>query len=150
MINKKFFNADPFDFDKKFRINYFQKSIQKLTLHHYKKCSLYKKILNSLNFKFNSSIKLEDIPMIPARVFKNYDLYSVPKNKIIKTLVSSGTTSSKVSKIFLDSENASNQVKALKQLMQSILGKDRLPMIIVDKNPRFSNRKKFSAKTAAI
>lgn len=150
MINNNFFNIDPFNFDKKFRVDYFQKSILKLTLHHYKKCFLYKKILNSLNFKFNSSTKLEDIPMMPARIFKNYDLFSVPKNKIIKTLVSSGTTNSKVSKIFLDSENASNQVKALKQLMQSILGKDRLPMIIIDKDPRFSDRKKFSAKTAAI
>ena len=150
MINKNFFDSDPFDFDKKFRVNNFQKSIQKLTLHHYKKCSLYKKILNSLNFRFSSNIKLEDIPMLPARVFKRYDLYSVPKNKIVKTLVSSGTTGSNVSKIFLDSENAGNQVKALNQLMQSILGKDRLPMIIIDKDPRFSDRKKFSAKTAAI
>ena len=106
--------------------------------------------MKKLKFKNNKKIKLAKIPMLPVRLFKNYDLFSVPKNKIIKTLVSSGTTSSNVSKIFLDSVNAMNQIKTLKNLMQSILGEDRLPMIIVDKNPKFFDRKKFSAKAAAI
>ena len=151
MFKKNFFDIDPFHFDGKYRANSFLKSIQQLTLHHYNKCKLYKKILKTLKFKNgNRKIKLEEIPMIPTRLFKNYDLFSVPKNKIIKTLVSSGTSNSKVSKIYLDAENASNQTRALKKLMQSMLGKDRLPMIIIDKNPKFSDRKKFNAKTAAI
>ena len=88
--------------------------------------------------------------MLPVRLFKNYNLYSVRKDKIVKTLTSSGTTTSNVSKIFLDSENAKNQVKALKSLMVSILGEERIPMLIVDKNPKFLDRKNYSAKTAAI
>ena len=151
MLDKNFFKIDPFDFDNKYRINTFLKSIRQLTLYHYNKCKLYKKILKTLKYKSdNKKIKLEEIPMVPTRLFKKYDLYSVPKNKIIKTLVSSGTSNTNVSKIFLDAENASNQVKALNKLMQSILGKDRLPMIIVDKNPKLIDRRKFNAKTAAI
>ena len=142
MFKKNFFDIDPFHIDGKYRANSFLKSIQQLTLHHYNKCKLYKKILKTLKFKNdNRKIKLEEIPMIPTRLFKNYDLFSVPKYKIIKTLVSAGTSNSKVSKIYLDAENASNQTRALKKLMQSMLGKDRLPMIIIDKNPKNQVRK---------
>ena len=150
MLNKNIFEKNPFSFSKEYRKKDYFDLIKKLTIHHYKKCSLYKKILNTLNYKFNFKNSLENIPMIPTRIFKNYDLMSVPKNKIIKTLTSSGTTNSRVSKIYLDNENASNQVKALKKLIQSILGEERLPMIIVDQDPKFENRKKYSAKTAAI
>jgi len=150
MFDKNFFELDPYSIDSKFRINNFKQLIYKLTLHHYNKCSLYKKILKKLKFKKNRNIKLEEIPMLPARIFKNFDLFSVSKKKIVKTLVSSGTTNTNVSKIFLDEFNAINQIKVLKNLMQTILGKDRLPMIIVDKNPKYFDRKIFNAKTAAI
>ena len=150
MLNKNFFEKNPFSFSKEYRKKDYFELISKLTIHHYKKCLLYKRILDTLNQKFNFKKNLENIPIIPTRIFKNYDLISVPKNKIVKILTSSGTTNSKVSKIFLDDENASNQVKALKKLMQSIIGMERLPMMIIDKDPRFEDRKKFSAKTAAI
>ena len=150
MLNKNFFEKNPFSFSKEYRKKDYFELISKLTVHHYKKCLLYKRILDTLNQKFNFKKNLENIPIIPSRIFKNYDLISVPKNKIVKILTSSGTTNSKVSKIFLDNENASNQVKALKKLMQSIIGMKRLPMMIIDKDPRFEDRKKFSAKTAAI
>ncbi len=150
MFDKNLFEKNPFSFSREYRKKDYFELINKLTIRHYKRCSLYKKILDSLNYKLYFTNNLESIPIIPTRIFKNYDLMSVPKNKILKILTSSGTTNSKVSKIFLDNENASNQVRALTKLMQSILGMERLPMIIVDKDPRFEDRKKFSAKTTAI
>ena len=150
MFEKNFFKLDPYLFDKKYNLRSFQNSIYKLTMHHYNNCNLYKKILKKIKFRKRKNIKLEELPMLPTRLFKNFDLFSVSKNKIIKTLVSSGTTNLNISKIYLDELNSINQVKALKNLIESILGKDRLPMIIVDKNPKLSDRKIFNAKTTAI
>jgi hypothetical protein len=150
MLKKNFFKEDPFLFDINYHNRDFKKSIYKLTLHHYDNCLKYNSILKNLRFTNNKKIKLEEIPMLPVRLFKNYDLFSVNKKKIVKTLTSSGTTNSNVSKIFLDSENAKNQVKALKNLVISIIGNDRIPMLIVDKDPKVLDRKSYSAKTAAI
>ena len=49
---------------------------------------------------------------------KKNDFFSVPKAKIIKTLVSSGTTSQHLSKIYLDRTTALNQKRALMNIVQ--------------------------------
>ncbi len=150
MINRKLFNNLPYSIEK----NYFKKSYLKeiinLTKYHFDNCKTYKKLLDTLNYKLNKKTTIQEIPFIPTRLFKNYELMSVKKNKIIKTLVSSGTSSQGHSKIFLDKVNSENQVKALKNIISSILGNLRLPMLIIDKNPKYYNRNQFSAKTAAI
>ena len=146
----KSLNSSPYSLNKKQKNNLFLNYINKLTLHHYKNCSNYKKIINNLKFKLNGQNKLEDFPMIPVSIFKKFDLQSVPKNKIVKTLVSSGTSGQKLSKIYLDKENSSNQLKVLKKIMESILGSKRLPMLIIDQNPKILDRSIFNARTAAI
>ena len=49
---------------------------------------------------------------------------------------SSGTSGKSLSKIYLDKINSSNQVKTLKNIVQSEIGDKRLPMLIVDSDPR--------------
>ena len=63
---------------------FFLNSINRLTLHHFKNCKIYKKIIKNLNFKLTNKNRIEDFPMIPVRMFKKFDLYSVSKNKIVK------------------------------------------------------------------
>ena len=134
----------------KAKSKFFLDSVNRLTLHHFKNCKIYKKIIKNLNFKLTNKNKIEDFPMIPARMFKKFDLYSVSKNKIIKTLVSSGTSGQKLSKIYLDKINAENQIRVLKGILETILGKKRLPMLIIDKNPKVLDRGTFNARLAAI
>ena len=43
--------------------------------------------------------------MLPVRIFKKFDLKSVSENKIVKKLVSSGTSGQELSKIYLDKNN---------------------------------------------
>ena len=140
---------EPFNLFGKNKKKFFEDKIKTLTLHHYKNCRQYKKIITNLKINIKNIFSLKDYPIIPARVFKNFDLMSVPKNKIVKKLVSSGT-SGKLSKIYLDQNNASNQAKVLKKIMSSILGDKRLPMLIIDQNPRILDRATFNAKAAAI
>ena len=128
----------------------FADKLTSIIKHHYKNCNKYKKILDFLNYNFKKKYKLEDQPFLPINLFKEHDLVSVPKNKIYKTLNSSGTTSNKLSKIYLDRENSYNQVKTLSQIVTKVLGKKRLPMLIIDSLHDVKNKFNLNAKVAAI
>ncbi len=129
--------------------NLFLKEIYKLTKFHYNNSREYKKIVDLLyTSKINE--KIDSIPFIPAKLFKDIDLKSVPDKDVFKILNSSGTSGGKPSKIFLDKDNAKSQTLVLNEIASEILGKKRIPMIIVDERKHILNPKKFDAKTAAI
>ena len=69
---------------------------------------------------------IEEQPMIPVRLFKEYELFSVPRGEIVKTMTSSGTSGQKVSKIFLDKINVKNQTRVLTGIITSYIGGKRL------------------------
>jgi hypothetical protein len=127
----------------------FLEEINKLTKHHYKNSTKFKNIIDKVYNKrlFASSIK--DVPFLPVSLFKEVELKSVPDNKVFKILNSSGTSESKLSKIFLDKENASKQTKALNQVVSEIIGSKRIPMLVIDERKTIKDPKKFNAKTAA-
>ena len=146
----KLLKDDFFYKEKKIKRLLIYKNLNLLTNHHFKNSKEYKKILTLLGYKQNKTYEIDKLPFIPVRLFKNHDLLSVKKEKIIKILNSSGTTNNQKSKIFLDKENATNQFKVLQKIMNRILGRDRLPMLIVDKKNTAQNRNSFNAKIAAI
>ena len=109
----------------------FEEKILNLTKDHYLKSAEYKKVVDFLyNKKFD---RLENVLFLPVNLFKHLDLKSIPDKNIFKILNSSGTSGS-VSKIFLDKKNAEDQTKALNKIMSKLLGKERLPMLILEKN----------------
>ena len=150
MIINSLLKSNPFSLNAKTKSKIFSEQIKFLTIHHYKNCKIYKKIIKNLKFKVKNKNKIEDFPMLPVRLFKKFDLKSVPDNKVVKKLVSSGTSGQKLSKIYLDKRNAINQVKVLGKIMSSILGTRRLPMLIIDQDPKLCDRSVFSARVAAI
>ena len=143
------YNKNPYDFKKNHNKN-FKKKIFELTNLHKKNCDEYKSIVNFLDVNKSKYVSLADIPFIPTRLFKDVDLFSVKKDKIIKTLLSSGTSNDGLSKIFLDKNNSINQIKVLSGILSTLIGNERVPMIIVDKNPINSSRASFNARVAAI
>ena len=141
----------PYSLAKKQKNKLFKSFLTELTYHHYKKCKKYKKIINNLKFKIkDKKNKLEDFPMIPVKIFKLFDLLSVNKKKIVKKLVSSGTSGQRLSIIYLDKKNANNQTKILTKIIEEILHKQRMPMLIIDKNPKLTNKSIFNARETAI
>lgn len=127
----------------------FQDKIFNLTKFHYKNSLNYKNIINNLNQKdFKKEISL--IPFLPAKLFKVLTLRSIPETKIFKILKSSGTSGGSPSIIYLDKENAQRQTIALSKIMQPVLGKYRIPMLIVDTKPEKINQRSFDAKRAAV
>ena len=90
------------------------------------------------------------MPFIPVRLFKHYELSSVEKSQIIKTITSSGTTEQSVSRIFLDRITATNQTKVLAKIVSSFIGTKRLPMLVIDTKSVIKDRNLFSARGAGI
>jgi len=150
MIIDSLLKFDPFSIGNKEKSKIIKKEIKLLTSHHYKFCKKYKKIIKNLKFNIKNSDKLEDFPMLPVRLFKKFDLKSVSENKIVKKLISSGTSGQERSKIYLDKQNAKNQTKVLGKIVSTILGNKRLPMLIIGQNPKILDRSTFNAAAAAI
>ena len=93
---------------------------------------------------------LESLPYLPVRLFKTLDLASVPPEQIIKTLTSSGTSGQAVSRIRLDRETSVRQTRVLAAIMAAFLGKQRLPMVVVDSADLLKDRTQFNARAAGI
>jgi len=112
-------------------------------------CKLYSDLVSNL-FVTSKPRYLEDIPYVPATLFKELDLISIPKEKIFKTMTSSGTSNAAKSKIFLDRDNASLQTKALVEIVSKEWGTKRSPLLILDNKEQITNRSSFSARGAGI
>lgn len=129
--------------------NYLLAELNELTKFHYSHCEPYKQMLSKSNHALEAT-DLEEIPFLPVQLFKMLALHSIEENDIFKVLTSSGTTGQQVSKIYLDKETAKAQTKALVEVMTPLLGKKRLPMIMIDTKNVLKDRKSFSARGAGI
>ncbi len=152
----RLFNIDqiiencPYGLNKEEKNKLFLQVVNEMTLHHYQNSDHYRNILNLLNYDPTQTHKLSEIPFIPVRLFKEYDLFSIKRSEIFKTMTSSGTGGNRVSKIFLDKTAAKNQIKVLSKIVTNFIGKKRLPMLIIDTPSVLKDRTLFSARGAGI
>jgi len=134
-------------FEKRSRL---QTALSELTRHHATNSQGYARILSATSYRSEHMFELEELPFLPVRLFKEEELLSVKKEAVIKVLTSSGTTSQRVSRIYLDSETSMAQTRALVLILQSVIGKARLPMLIIDHPGVVKDRRSFSARGAGI
>ena len=87
---------------------------------------------------------------MPVSLFKTHKLRSVSDDAIRATLTSSGTTGSAVSEVFVDSDTSRNQQRGLANSLGHILGKKRLPMLVLDTDATFRNPKYMNARGAGV
>jgi phenylacetate-coenzyme A ligase PaaK-like adenylate-forming protein len=125
-------------------------AMRQLTRWHASQCVNYQQILKTLQVVPDRLQRLQDVPFLPVRLFKEFELLSVPRDEIFKTMTSSGTTGQQVSRIFLDKATASLQTKVLSRLMTDLLGKKRVPMLVIDSPSALKDRLAFSARGAGI
>lgn len=140
----------PFSLNREKKRDTYNTILNELTKHHYSKCPEYKKIFDTLGFDIAGNMDFKAIPPIPVRLFKDYNLKSVDRSDVIKTMTSSGTSGQKVSKIFLDRSTATNQTKILAKILSEFLGIKRLPMLVIDTKSILKNRNNFSARAAGV
>lgn len=123
-------------------------ALNDLTAHHRDHCQLYASYVDSM-FGQGNVASLAEIPYLPVRAFKNFDLKSIPDDDVFKIMTSSGT-SGQVSRIYLDKNTAQLQSKKLVEIFGQSFSKSRFPMLVIDAGSTVADRRKFSARTAAI
>ena len=143
---KDIYSLNPYSLIKDEKNLFLLQELSKLSLYHYENSITYKKIIDAFKAPLKPN-KIEDFFALPVRVFKEFELKS--SSDIVKTLTSSGTTSSQLSKIYLDKQTAREQSIALVKIMQDFIGKDRVSMMIID-TKSVMQKKEFSARAAGI
>ena len=98
----------------------------------------------------DTPVPLPSFPYLAVRLFKHLTLQSIPDQEIYKTLYSSGTTSSQPAKVILDQATSVRQTKVLVRILQQYLGKQRLPMLVIDSANVLHDKSRYSARGAGI
>lgn len=119
--------------------------------HHRLACPGYGRFLDGMGWPAGRrAAVLADLPSLPVGLFKSHELRSIPEEEVFRILTSSGTSGAKTSRIFVDRDAAALQVKALACVMGTLLGPQRLPMLIIDSKSTISRRDQFNARTAGV
>ncbi len=127
-----------------------QAELGALTRHHAAHCEPYARVLAAHGVRPDAAFTRETLPWLPVRLFKHRQLQSVAPDEVFKVLTSSGTTGQTPSRIVLDRATASAQTVALARILQTFVGRARLPMLIVDHPGVIRDRRSFSARGAGI
>ena len=169
---EELFKIAPYSLEQAKKEKLVTKLLKDLTALHYENCKEYQEIIDTLygdeivdsktdvcktgdsrsnaKSKIESIASINDVPFIPVRLFKLFELLSVPRDVVFKTLTSSGTSSQVKSKIFLDKVNLNNQPKTLNHIITSYLTTSRLPMVIFDTSMIKKDRTMFSARGGGV
>ena len=140
----------PYSLSKEQKHALLNERLHELTRKHYEHCEPYRKMMDAMGLDMNNLPDYEKLPFLPVRLFKEFELRSVPKEEVVKTMTSSGTTGQQVSRIFLDKETSSAQQKCLTKIVSHFIGTKRVPMLILDSSAVVKNRNMFSARGAGI
>lgn len=143
-------NIPPYSLNGDEKRNMLNEQLHKLTRHHYQHCDAYHRMMDAKGLDLDNLQEYDSLPFLPVRLFKEFELRSVDKEQVVKTMTSSGTTGQQVSRIYLDRDTSVNQTKALTKIVSSYIGTHRVPMLILDSSNVIKNRNIFSARGAGI
>lgn len=124
--------------------------LNRLTGWHARQCREYGNVIANVYGGRERAVSLEDVPYLPVRLFKHSRLASVPESAVSKVLTSSGTTGQQVSRILLDAATAQLQVRALSAIVQHFIGRQRLPFVNIDQDPRLASKTTHTARAAGV
>jgi hypothetical protein len=124
--------------------------LNRLTELHYEKCLPYRRIIDGYWRGLTTAPTLSALPYLPVSVFKTQLLQSVSDAEVRITLTSSGTTGHAVSRVRLDAPTSTIQQRALANSLMHVLGKSRLPMLVIDTDAVFKDPKIMSARGAGV
>ncbi len=124
--------------------------LNELHARHHRASDVYARVTDALFPGFVSASDCTELPWIPIGLFKSHRLVSVSDGELFKTLTSSGTSGDAVSHVHLDRATAGRQAEALVAIMTTVLGHERLPMLVVDWPGVIRDRTQFSARGAGI
>ncbi len=128
--------------------HYLLPALEALQNHHITHCAEYANILAAQTT--SSKLAIESLPYLAVRLFKLLNLKSIPQSEVYRTLRSSGTTGQVTAQVALDKQTSHRQSKTLVSILQQVLGKQRLPMLIIDAPSTVNRSAAFNARAAGI
>ena len=144
------FAASPYTLGGKAKAEKMLAGLNDLTQHHYSCCDGYHRILDGIWDGRREAEHVKDVPFLPVSLFKTQYLKSIADTDVRLTLTSSGTTGQAVSRIAVNSETSTIQQRALAHSLSHMLGKKRLPMLVIDTSEVFKNPQLMSARGAGV
>lgn len=123
--------------------------LRELVELHRSRCAPYARILRALDGDRPPGDGLAALPWLPVGLFKRHRLVSVPDDEVFRTVQSSGTTGTP-SRIHLDRSAAAGQQRAVSDTLSAVLGRQRLPMLLVDTSALLDRSLPMSARGAGI
>lgn len=138
----------PFELSPDHKKAFILKKMEALTEHHVKGCTLYRDYIASMNFKCRAYNDMTEIPYLPARFFKEFDLRNTGAD--VEAVANSSGTSGDVSKISLSKKTMLSQSIALDSIVASFIGREKRPILIFESDSIISNKKKFNARAAGV
>jgi hypothetical protein len=144
----KIFERNLYSLNSKEKEKFFFNNLLKLNNYHLKNCYKFKRIAKTFFKKGKNNV--ENLPYLHVKLFKEYNLKSIPKNIQTQVFKSSGTTNSKLSKINIDRTTSLLQSKCLSKIIQSIIMKKKLKKIYILDNENTLNNNILTARGAAI
>jgi len=145
----KLLDLNPFEVHQKEKNEIFIDVMQESLKHHYKNSKEFKQICDNHEFNVEEKFQLEEIPYIPVSIFKKFNLLSIPKENVFKTIFSSATTSNTPSKIFLDRITSEYQTKALVSIITDFLH-EKMDFLILDSKETISSSDNIKSRASAI
>jgi phenylacetate-coenzyme A ligase PaaK-like adenylate-forming protein len=140
----------PYSLDREAKHRLLNERLHELTHHHYTACPEYRRMMDAAGLDMKRLPDYEELPFLPVRLFKEFELRSCAKKEVVKMMTSSGTSGQQVSRIYLDRETSAAQQKCLTKIVSHFLGTKRVPMLILDSSAVVKNRNIFSARGAGI
>lgn len=140
----------PYSLSKEEKEQLLNTRLQALTRKHYAASEPYRAMMDAMGMDMENLPHYEQLPFLPVRLFKEFELRSCAKEEVVKTMTSSGTTGQQVSRIFLDRITSAAQQKCLTKIVSHFIGTKRVPLLILDSSAVVKNRSMFSARGAGI
>lgn len=124
--------------------------LEELTAHHRARCHDYDRMLARLWPGRPRARTLAELPWLPVGLFKRRLLRSIPESEVFRTMHSSGTTGQARSRVVLDRATAALQGRALASILRTLLGRQRLPMLLVESQAQARGAQRFTARQAGV
>lgn len=140
----------PYSLEAEAKNAFYVRALSDLTRLHYERSAEFRKIAELFRYDPSTDYEVEDLPYLPARLFKEYELVSIDRQDVVRTMTSSGTSGQAVSRIHLDRATSLNQTKVLVKIVTSFAGIKRLPFLVIDSPAVVKDRSLFSARGAGV
>lgn len=139
----------PYENTQKEKNMIFHDAIKEALVYHIKNSKEFKQICINQKFNVDDNFELENIPYLPVSMFKKFELISIPKENIFKTIFSSATTSKLPSKIFLDRITSERQTRSLVSIMSDFL-LEKMDFFILDTKETITSSNEVKSRSSAI